>query len=201
MPTDAPLRSLNVSIARPRLAKSEQRFRLRQPSQCLQAGVGGNRQSILHEGESGNTTPVLAGEAGDVLDRPRRGDDPQAAVLPQGARRQSLPCRVILSGRSPGKDGCPEEPVVAGDSEIEDRGGDRQNGDRHQENPRPRPSIAAGSECEVIQEAHKSAMRLGRRDCRLSAGDWARELVTSRSTSEGGRTSRRARSGPQAGDP
>ena len=100
--TDADRRSLQVveRIDRaPAPGEQEERLRLREPAQRLQAGVGRNRHSVLHEGEGGNAASVFAGEARDVLDRPRRGDDLQMAVLLEGARRQPVPDRVIASGR------------------------------------------------------------------------------------------------------
>ena len=112
---------------------------MREPSQGLQAGVSGNRHSVLHEGEGGNAAPVFAGEASDVLDRPRCGDDAQVAVPLERARRKPLPGRVILSGRRTGIDGSPQERIVAGNGEVEDRRRDRQNGDRHQTESSPTP--------------------------------------------------------------
>ena len=48
-------------------SEQQQRLRLREPPQDLQAGVGGNRHSVLYEGEGWNAAPVFAGEASDVF--------------------------------------------------------------------------------------------------------------------------------------
>ena len=70
--------------------KQEQRFRLRQPPQGLQPGVGRRRHAILHESEGGNASPIFADETGDVFNRSRGGDNLQMAVLLKRPRRQPV---------------------------------------------------------------------------------------------------------------
>ena len=140
----------------PPTREQEQRFRLRQPPECRYARVEGNRHAILHEGEGWNAASVFAGETGDVLDRPRRRNDFEAAVLLERARREPVSERMIGAGRRAGEDGGAQKRIVAGDEIVEEPDGEGENGERDQEDSRPGLSIAARPERQLIQETHAS---------------------------------------------
>src|SRR6185437_4125231 len=141
----------------PAPGEQEERLWARQPPEGLDACVGGNRNSVLHESEGGNAAPLFAGEARDILDRSRGGDDLQMAVLLQRQRGKPLTDRVIAAGRRSGQDGSAQKCVVAGDEGVEKPGGKNEKGERDRQDPGPRLFIAARSERQLIKEAHASA--------------------------------------------
>ena len=77
-------------MARPRLARRNSDSGCGRRPRVRQAGVRRRRHAVLDERERRNAPPVFADETGDILDRPRRCDNLQMAVLLARPRGQPV---------------------------------------------------------------------------------------------------------------